>query len=172
MSKGWPYQEALPWERYQGLLGYWNYRCCRGFWRIRICWGLGGFIWWFTKELGHGLRMHIPYVSCKGLLWGSWTEGVWNSTPWEWQGLQGAWHWNCQTENVWQQVLQDVRYVPELKRNLISISMFDLMGYITKVENGMMKVSTGASVIAKGRWSNGLYILEGSTVIGHVSVAS
>jgi len=65
-----------------------------------------------------------------------------------------------------------VRYVPELKRNLISISMFDLMGYITKVENGMMKVSTGASIIAKGRRSNGLYILEESTVIRHVSVAS
>jgi len=65
-----------------------------------------------------------------------------------------------------------VRYNPELKRNLISISMFDLMGYITKVENGIMKVSTGASIIAKGRRSNGLYILEGSTVIGQASVAS
>ena len=55
-------------------------------------------------------------------------------------------------------LLQDVRYVPELKRNLISISMFDFIGYTTKVENGMMKVSTRASIIAKGRRSNGLYI--------------
>lgn len=69
-------------------------------------------------------------------------------------------------------LLQDVRYVLKLKRNLISISMFDLMGYTTNVENGMMKVSTGASIIAKGRRSNGLYILEESTVIRHVSVAS
>ena len=69
-------------------------------------------------------------------------------------------------------LLQDVRYVPKLKRNLISISMFDLMGYTTNVENGMMKVSTGASIIAKGRRSNGLYILEESIVIRHVSIAS
>ena len=48
-------------------------------------------------------------------------------------------------------LLHNVRYVPELKRNLMSISMFDVMGYSTKVEGGMMKVSSGASVIARGR---------------------
>ncbi|WVZ23807.1 hypothetical protein V8G54_002351 [Vigna mungo] len=69
-------------------------------------------------------------------------------------------------------VLQAVRYVPELKRNLISISAFDLGGYTTKVEDGVMRVCSGDSVVAKGRRRNGLYILEGSTVIGHVSVAS
>ena len=69
-------------------------------------------------------------------------------------------------------LLHDVRYVPELKMNIMSISMFDVMGYSTKVEDGMMKVSLGASVIARGRKSNGLYILEGSTIIAHVSVAS
>ncbi|WVZ00077.1 hypothetical protein V8G54_026146 [Vigna mungo] len=69
-------------------------------------------------------------------------------------------------------VLQAVRYVPELKRNLISISSFDLGGYTTKVEDGVMRVCSGDSVVAKGRRRNGLYILEGSTVIGHVSVAS
>ncbi|WVZ11959.1 hypothetical protein V8G54_016489 [Vigna mungo] len=69
-------------------------------------------------------------------------------------------------------VLQAVRYVPELKRNLISISAFDLGGYTTKVEDGVMRVCSGDSVVAKGRRRNDLYILEGSTVIGHVSVAS
>ncbi|WVY90035.1 hypothetical protein V8G54_035549 [Vigna mungo] len=69
-------------------------------------------------------------------------------------------------------VLQAVRYVPELKRNLISISAFDLGGYTTKVEDGVMRVCSEDSVVAKGRRRNGLYILEGSTVIGHVSVAS
>lgn len=53
-------------------------------------------------------------------------------------------------------VSQGVRYVLELKRNLISISSFDLMGYSMKVENGIMKASIGDSVIAKGRRSNGL----------------
>ncbi|XP_047160823.1 uncharacterized mitochondrial protein AtMg00300-like [Vigna umbellata] len=69
-------------------------------------------------------------------------------------------------------VLQDVRYVPELKRNLISISSFDLGGYTMKVEDGVMRVYSGDSEVVKGRRKNGLYILEGSTVIGHVSVAS
>ncbi|WVZ12067.1 hypothetical protein V8G54_016597 [Vigna mungo] len=69
-------------------------------------------------------------------------------------------------------VLQAVRYVPELKRNLIFISSFDLGGYTTKVEDGVMRVCSGDSVVAKGRRRNDLYILEGSTVIGHVSVAS
>ncbi|WVZ16441.1 hypothetical protein V8G54_009423 [Vigna mungo] len=71
-----------------------------------------------------------------------------------------------------QGVGSDVRYVPELKRNLISISAFDLGGYTTKVEDGVMRVCSGDSVVAKGRRRNDLYILEGSTVIGHVSVAS
>ncbi|WVZ06123.1 hypothetical protein V8G54_019469 [Vigna mungo] len=69
-------------------------------------------------------------------------------------------------------MFQAVRYVPELKRNLISISAFDLGGYTTKVEDGVMRVCSGDSVVAKGRRRNDLYILEGSTVIGHVSVAS
>ncbi|XP_047177902.1 uncharacterized mitochondrial protein AtMg00300-like [Vigna umbellata] len=69
-------------------------------------------------------------------------------------------------------VLQGVRYVPKPKRNLISISSFNLIGYSMKVENGIMKVSTRDSIVAKGRKSNGLYILEGSTVIAHASGAS
>ena len=69
-------------------------------------------------------------------------------------------------------LLKDVRYIPELKRNLISISMFDGLGYCTRIERGMMRISHGALVIAKGSKIHGLYILDGSTVIGHASVAS
>jgi hypothetical protein len=53
-----------------------------------------------------------------------------------------------------------VRYIPEFKRNLISISMFDSLGYCTRIELGVMRISHGALVIAKGSKINGLYILE------------
>ncbi|WVZ24349.1 hypothetical protein V8G54_002893 [Vigna mungo] len=65
-----------------------------------------------------------------------------------------------------------VQGVGSVRLNLISISAFDLGGYTTKVEDGVMRVCSGDFVVAKGRRRNGLYILEGSTVIGHVSVAS
>ena len=47
-------------------------------------------------------------------------------------------------------LLKDVRYIPELKRNLISINIFDDLGYLTRTLNGVLKVSNGSLVIAKG----------------------
>ena len=47
-------------------------------------------------------------------------------------------------------LLKNVRYIPELKRNLISIIMIDGLGYCTRIERGMMRISHGALVIAKG----------------------
>jgi len=55
-------------------------------------------------------------------------------------------------------LLKNVRYIPELKRNLISISVFDGLGYCTRIECGMMRISHGALVIAKGSKIHGLYI--------------
>ena len=71
-------------------------------------------------------------------------------------------------------LLKNVRYIPELKRNLISINMFDDLGYSTRILNGVLKISNGSLIIAKGNKnkSNGLFILEGSTIVGHASVAS
>ena len=48
----------------------------------------------------------------------------------------------------------------------------DGLGYCTRIERGMMRISHGAFVIDKGSKIYGLYILEGSTVIAHASVAS
>ena len=62
-------------------------------------------------------------------------------------------------------LLTGLRYVPELKRNLISISMFDALGYTTRIEHVMMKIFKNSVMIAKGIKMNGLYILDGSTVI-------
>jgi len=69
-------------------------------------------------------------------------------------------------------LLKNVRYIPELKRNLISMSMFGGLGYCTRIECGMMRISHGELVITKGSKVHGLYILKGSTVIAHTSVTS
>jgi len=69
-------------------------------------------------------------------------------------------------------LLKDVRFVPEFKQNLISLSMFDSLGYCTRIEYGVCKISHGALITVKGSKMNGLYILYGSIVIGNASVAS
>ena len=69
-------------------------------------------------------------------------------------------------------LLKNVRYIPELKKKLISISMFDGLGYCTRIERGMIRISHGALVTAKGSKIHGLYILEGSPVIAHASFNS
>lgn len=69
-------------------------------------------------------------------------------------------------------LLRDVRFVPELKQNLISLSMFDSLGYCTRIEHGVCKIEHDALITVKGSKMNGLYILDGSIVIGNASVAS
>ena len=46
--------------------------------------------------------------------------------------------------------LTQVSNVPELKRNLISIGMFNQIGCVVKAENGTLKVIRGSIVIMKG----------------------
>ncbi|KAG8490262.1 hypothetical protein CXB51_016090 [Gossypium anomalum] len=69
--------------------------------------------------------------------------------------------------------LSDVRHVPELKRNLISLSTFDSKGYRYTAENRVLKISKGSLVVMKGqRKTAKLYVLQGSTVTGDAAVAS
>ncbi|PON41343.1 Zinc finger, CCHC-type [Parasponia andersonii] len=55
-----------------------------------------------------------------------------------------------------ERILQQVRYVPELKRNLISLGMLDMNGYSFKAEHGSLKVSKGSLIVRKGIRKNGL----------------
>ena len=64
-----------------------------------------------------------------------------------------------------------MRYVPELKRNLISLGMIDQSGCTIKAENGEIQVSNQGKIIMKGVRKNGLYILVGSS-LGHAISAS
>ncbi|KAB2086567.1 hypothetical protein ES319_A04G041000v1 [Gossypium barbadense] len=61
----------------------------------------------------------------------------------------------------------DVRYVPDLRKNLISLSILDSKGCRINIESSDITMSRGALVLLKGKRTNSLYILEGSTLFFH-----
>ncbi|MBA0777450.1 hypothetical protein Gotri_005467 [Gossypium trilobum] len=58
--------------------------------------------------------------------------------------------------------LLDVRYIPDLRRNFISLSILDSKGCRINIESSGIKVSRGSLVLLKGKRTC-LYILKGST---------
>jgi hypothetical protein len=69
--------------------------------------------------------------------------------------------------------LTDVRHVPTMFRNLISLSTLDNMGYKYFASGGVLKVSKGSLVVMKGVMkSTNLYILSGDTIIGTAAISS
>lgn len=70
--------------------------------------------------------------------------------------------------NGFERVLQDVRYVPELKRNLISLGALDVQGCSFKAENVIFcgKRIPNHHERIKG---NGLYHLDGKAILGSVA---
>ena len=68
--------------------------------------------------------------------------------------------------------LSDVRHVPDLKKNLISLGTLDANGCKFSAEGGVLKVSKGALVVMKARKVGSLYVLHGSIMTGSVAVSS
>ncbi|KAH9704893.1 Integrase catalytic domain-containing protein [Citrus sinensis] len=66
--------------------------------------------------------------------------------------------------------LDNVRHIPELKRNLISLSMLDKAGCSIKLELSSLKVIKGSFILMKGEMQNGLYILQGIAISGDAGV--
>jgi len=46
--------------------------------------------------------------------------------------------------------LKEVRYVPQLKRNLITVGMLETMGLEVSIKNGILKTTKGSMVVLKG----------------------
>lgn len=69
-------------------------------------------------------------------------------------------------------ILKDVRYVPELKRNLISLGTLDKAGFSYTSENGTLNVTKDSVLKLSGQLRDGLYILKGKTVTGELNVLS
>ncbi|KAF3649187.1 hypothetical protein FXO38_17797 [Capsicum annuum] len=69
-------------------------------------------------------------------------------------------------------ILTNVRYVPNLKKNLISLGTLESVECKYMSEGGVSKVSYGDLMIMKSRKSSVLYTLLGSTVIGATAVST
>ncbi|KAF3637944.1 putative cytochrome 82A3-like [Capsicum annuum] len=57
--------------------------------------------------------------------------------------------------NQW--TLEDVRYIPGLKKNLISVGQLDSTGFVAEFRKGSWKIMKGAMVVARGTKSGTLY---------------
>ncbi|KAK2995464.1 hypothetical protein RJ640_005398, partial [Escallonia rubra] len=68
--------------------------------------------------------------------------------------------------------LTDVRHVPELRKNLISLGTLDSNGCSYWATGGVMRIMKGALVVMKGLKQNSLYLLQGSIVTGAASASS
>ncbi|KAK2972606.1 hypothetical protein RJ640_029225 [Escallonia rubra] len=66
--------------------------------------------------------------------------------------------------------LGDVRYIPDWKKNLISLGTIDSIDCSISIKGGVTKVSKGDMMIMKGQKTGNLYKLIGKTVIGGASV--
>jgi len=68
--------------------------------------------------------------------------------------------------------LTEVRHVPDMSKNLISLTTLDLGGCQFVGGDGVLKVVKGALVVMKAHLFGRLYVLQGSTVIGTAAVSS
>ena len=63
--------------------------------------------------------------------------------------------------------LCDVRHVPDLRKNLISLGTLYSNGFSYKYANGVMKMSKGVLIVMKGQKMEGnIYKLMGNTIVG------
>ncbi|KAL2243895.1 UNVERIFIED_CONTAM: Retrovirus-related Pol polyprotein from transposon TNT 1-94 [Sesamum indicum] len=73
-------------------------------------------------------------------------------------------------------ILHDVRHIPGLKRNLISVGQLDSDGFDTTFRDAKWKISWGAMTLARGLKSGTLYMAGGSSLnipfVGTVSQAN
>jgi len=65
-----------------------------------------------------------------------------------------------------QVILTDVRYMPNMTRNLISLGTLEDRGCWFKSQDGILKIVKGCSTILKGQKRDTLYILDGVTEEG------
>jgi len=68
--------------------------------------------------------------------------------------------------------LKEVRYVPQLKKNLISVEALETLGLVVSIKNGVPKMTKGSMVVLKAVRQNNLYYLKGSTVTGQVATST
>uniref|UniRef100_A0A2N9JAK8 Uncharacterized protein n=1 Tax=Fagus sylvatica TaxID=28930 RepID=A0A2N9JAK8_FAGSY len=68
--------------------------------------------------------------------------------------------------------MTDVRHMPDLAKNLLSLSTFDSQGYNYTGGGGVLRIGKGALIVINGILVNDLYLLQGSTIVGVAAVSS
>ncbi|KAK4589439.1 hypothetical protein RGQ29_020135 [Quercus rubra] len=61
--------------------------------------------------------------------------------------------------------LSNVRHMPDLRKNILSLGIFNSQGYKYTSEGGVLRISKGGLVFIKGKLVNSLYMLQGSTTV-------
>jgi len=67
--------------------------------------------------------------------------------------------------------LTEVRYVPDLKKNLFSLGVLESSGYKIIMHGRVLRAIRGALVVLRGTRTGNLYFLDGSTVTGTAAVS-
>ena len=70
------------------------------------------------------------------------------------------------------QKLKEVRYVPQLKKNIISVSALKALGLDVSIREGILKKTRASMIVLKGARRNNLYYLKGSTVTRQVATST
>jgi hypothetical protein len=92
-----------------------------------------------------------------------------DNTPCEAIGIESM---KIRTRDGMTRTLTDVKHVPTMFRNLISLSTLDNMGYKYFALGRVLNVSKGSLVVMKVVMkSANLYVLSGDTIIGTVAVS-
>ncbi|KAA3479755.1 Integrase, catalytic core [Gossypium australe] len=66
--------------------------------------------------------------------------------------------------------LSNVKHMPNLKKNLVSLGTLDSNGYKIVIESNVLKVSCGALVLMRGQKVGSLYSLQGVRVSGSIAI--
>jgi len=62
--------------------------------------------------------------------------------------------------------LKKVMYVPQMKRNIISVGVLKTLGLELSIKDGVFEMIRDSMLVLKGVRCNNLYYLKGSTVTG------
>ena len=77
-----------------------------------------------------------------------------------------------QMHNEIVRTLLDVRHVPNMAKNLISLGTLKIIGCKFTRENEIMKISRDTLTVIKARRSRSLYVLQGKIVIGIAAIST
>lgn len=68
--------------------------------------------------------------------------------------------------------VKDVRHVPALEQNLISLSTLKSLGYKYTSKGGVLRIVKRSLVVLKAKCAHSLYVLQGSNIVVSACISS